>query len=135
MEEIFKLIGFLNVFEVPNEFIYPVFEFEGKYYTQSRDSYIRIESFEPLANDQFVMHVEPFYKYQLEYNSKKYDFKIGDEAIYGLQIGTSKIFLGNFSALKKFVSLNKFEDDYLNIEAPYFVKSTEKLILSQRKNK
>lgn len=132
MEEEFKLVGILNIFELSNEFVYPIFEFEGKYYLQSNDSLNKIESFELVAST-FNKLVKPIDAYELHYSGNKMIFKIGDDALYGIEFTDSKVFLGTFKELKTLVKTTTFDDQYLAIEAPYFIKSTEKKILEMKK--
>ncbi len=133
MEEEFKLVGILNKLDVLNEFVYPVYEYENKYYLQSSDTLNTIESFEVIVSEIFTKSIKPLEECKLVNPCNKTTFKIGDEALYGIEFPDSKVFLGTFEELKQLVSTTKFDDDYLDIEAPYFVKTTEEQILELKK--
>ena len=77
MQEIYKLAGILNLFNVVPDFVYPVFERNNQYYFMTGDEdTLKTEGYIPVIGDDVIKRIakiiknhinkSPFWKY-LEY--------------------------------------------------------------------
>ncbi len=129
----YKLVGTLNMFDVIPEFVTPVFENEGQLFIQGNCNPLIIENFDFLFNENMVKNVRPIVESETLIPSGKYKYEEGDEYLYAFQRSEKEIFIGTFKELKRYFNMTEIDDDFMNIEIPYFIKQIEEYKLTKKK--
>ena len=134
MASSYRLVGILNMFDVIPEFVYPVFEYEGNFFIQDRTSVNQILSFELLMNDNLIKSIIPLNKFKLTYSDSKINFSDGDNVLIGFQISEDELFLGTFEEFKKYAKELQIEDEFMNVEIPYYIEEMNQRRLIKEEN-
>jgi len=113
-DENYKFVGIINPFDIYPDFVYPIFEKNGKYYFQKTNN-TSITVFNEIKDN---FRIEKIYLLNNEiasYINIKDQYSVGDEAIVAFQLEKDKIIISdiaNFiSYIKDFVT-----DDHILIE-------------------
>ena len=121
-KEKYKLIGILNVFDITPEFVYPVFEYDSRYYVQDRLSTKKIDAFELITKENFINNIQPLYKYYLTLPSRKYTYYVDDDVIMGFQLSENELFIGTKEEFIEYSKQIRVEDEFMKVELPYVIK-------------
>ena len=120
----YRLVGTINLFDVVPEFVIPVFENEGVFFTQAKTNPLKIEAFDFLLNPQMIRFIQPIHEFDnLIMPNKKFDYVEGDDAIIGYQDSEKELFLGDFEDFKKYINGKEITDDFMSIEIPHYIKT------------
>lgn len=104
----YKLVGFINLFGVIPDFVYPVFEREGEYYFQHGNN-DRIEEFEKVKSDLY-QQVIPLI------DRKNTIIDLDSDPIYAFQSEEQNIHYGHAPDIKKYLLTVKTDDSILSKE-------------------
>ena len=104
----YKLVGFINLFGVVPDFVYPVFEHKGEYYFQHGNN-DRIEEFEKVKSDLY-QQIIPL----IDLNNTIID--LNSDPIYAFQSEQQNIRYGHASDIKKYLLTVKTDDCILSKE-------------------
>ncbi len=116
----YKLIGIINLLEADVDFVIPVFENEGIYFTQAKTNPLKIDAFDFLLNSEMIKRIKSIHQYDiLSMPNKKVDFVEGDDVLYGFQMNNNELFLGNFNEFKKY-----FYSKKMNINDRIYVQDS-----------
>lgn len=96
----YKLIGFLNLFDVVPDFVYPVFESDGLYYFQD-EYHGKITDFVLVKSSVHSM-ITKTSEYKQILGIKKVELGIGSRSIYSFQIEKNKVVCGEDIFMLKF---------------------------------
>jgi len=98
----YKLIGFLNMFNIVPDFVYPIFEQSGQFYFQS-GAHDKIDNFVQVKCEMYprISHIE--YKGQ-QMTRKGYVITKDSKPLYAFQIGQNKFVFGNSRQMLGFLS-------------------------------
>ena len=129
-EEKYRLIGVLNILDVKPDFVYPIFEHGGKYYTQRSYDYININEFELLTD--YVDYVESMAKYQYVTSNLKPYYTVGDEYLVGFQIDDEKLYIGDTESFIDYINTIPLNDNYANIAIMDFINEVNQTKLLKK---
>ena len=116
----YKLIGIINLLGADVDFVIPVFENEGIYFTQAKTNPLKIDAFDFLLNSEMIKRIKSIHQYDtLSMPNKKVDFVEGDDVLYGFQMNNNELFLGNFNEFKKY-----FYSKKMNINDRIYVQDS-----------
>ncbi len=104
----YKLIGFINLFGVVPDFVFPVFENEGEYYFQHGNN-DRIEEFEKVKSDLYKQIIPLI-------DRKNTIIDLDSDPIYAFQSEQQDIRYGHASDLIKYLLTVRTDDSILNKE-------------------
>ena len=110
----YRLIGVQNILGFSPEFVTPVFEKNGKYYTQSSYDHLTINSFEILVD--YISYIYSVSEYQYIIPNYKSYYSVGDDYLIGFQLDDDNLFIGNIETFRNYINRFKIDDRYINIE-------------------
>lgn len=121
----YKLVGFLNIFDITPIFVYPVFECD-----EDKNLYFQCEDDEDkLKNICFIQIKEDAldkitYLENIKHNIKDTQRKVttNSEAIFGFQVSKNEVKLGNYEYFKKFFNTYKTSNTILSDEISSFLE-------------
>ena len=114
----YKLIGFLNLFDIVPDFVYPVFENEDLYYFQDECNGIVID-FVLVKSSVYPMIIKiDECKHNL--GIKKTVLEIGSKSIYAFQMEKGKIICGESILMLKFFTTYSTNNEFLKKEIAVF---------------
>lgn len=98
----YKLVGFLNMFNIVPDFVYPIFEQSGQFYFQS-GAYDKIDNFVPVKCEMYprISHIE--YKGP-QMTRKGHVITKDSKPLYAFQIGKNNFIFGNSRQMLGFFS-------------------------------
>lgn len=109
----YKLYGTMNIFNLVPDFVYPVFECNGKYYFQKNDNHMTIDSFDEICGEEHTSRIKPLSSsFNRLVNIKDY-YRVGDESVIAFQTSDDKYFIGNRDAFNEFIKDIKIDDEIL----------------------
>lgn len=123
----YEMVGFLNMFDIVPDFVYPVFERnrkDNKYYFQSEnEETLTIEHFIPIKElyiDKII-----FFKNGINVSEcRTRQVTLGSEPIFAFQYAEDHIQVGNHEELKEFFKNFKTEYKSIQKEISEFIKIT-----------
>lgn len=121
----YKLVGFLNMFDITPEFVYPVFECDEdkKLYFQCEDDEDKLKNicFIQIKEDALdkITFLENT-KHNIRDTQRK--ITINSESIFGFQISENEVKFGNFEYFKNFFNTYKTSDTILANEISSFLE-------------
>jgi hypothetical protein len=116
----YRLVGVINLLDAQTDFVIPVFENEGVYFTQAKTNPLKIDAFDFLLNSEMIKRIKSIHQYDiLSMPNKKVDFVEGDDVLYGFQMNNNELFLGNFNEFKKY-----FYSKKMNINDRIYVQDS-----------
>lgn len=104
----YKLVGFINLFGIIPDFVYPVFECKGECYFQHGNN-DRIEEFEKVKSD-LCQQIIPLI------GSKSTTIDLSSNPIYAFQSEEENIYYGHTPDMKKYLATIKTDDSILSKE-------------------
>lgn len=108
----YKLFGTMNMFDLVPDFVYPVFESNGKYYFQNSDNSIEIDSFHEIYGEKHINKIKPL---ALSFNaSKKEYYRVGDEPVVAFQTDKENYFVGTSDNFNEFIQGINIKNDILS---------------------
>lgn len=108
----YKLVGTINIFGIYPDFVYPVFENNGKHYFQHSENNIIDYFIEASKNKRF--NIIRYSEIDSNMNIKDI-YTIGDKPIFAFQTDKSNIFISELDNFIEFIS-NIETEDYVLIE-------------------
>ena len=120
----YRLVGVLNLLDADTDFVIPVFENEGVYFTQAKTNPLKIDAFDFLLNPEMLGRIQLIQEFDnLLMPDKKFEYVEGDDVLYGFQTtygfdGDNKeLFLGNFKDFKKYFNGKEMDiQDYIYVQ-------------------
>lgn len=119
--EKYKLVGYINMFKLKPDFVYPVFEYGEDYYIGHGTSY-RIEDFYKLKAS-YIEHIYP-----LPDAHRGIELRKGSDQIYIYMTADDSILIGNGYQISKQLTGLTIENDILRQEADRFIKKFDAVI-------
>lgn len=130
----YKLIGTMNVFDIVPDFVYPIFENNGKYYFENSYNSLEIDSFYEICGEKKISRIKPLTSsFNKLINVKEY-YTIGDEPLVAFQTSEEKYFIGTGDVFCEFIKDIKIENEILSKSINDFQKEI-KLAKSLKRKK
>lgn len=126
----YRLIGFLNLFDMVPDFVYPVFENDGLYYFQDEKNG-KIIDFVLVKSSVYSM-ITKIDKCKQILGIKKAILEIGSKSVFAFQIEKSKVVCGEDVYMFKFFQRYIAENEFIRKEIAVF---KEELSNSEEVNK
>lgn len=114
----YRLVGFLNLFDIVPDFVYPVFENNDLYYFQDEHNG-KIIDFVLVKSSVYPM-VTKTNEYKRVLGIKKTVLQIGSKSIYAFQIERGKIICGERMLMLKFFTTYSTNNEILKREIAVF---------------
>ena len=120
----YRLVGVINLLDAQTDFVIPVFENEGVYFTQAKTNPLKIDAFDFLLNPEMLGRIQLIQEFDnILMPNKKFEYVEGDDVLYGFQTtygfdGDNKeLFLGNFKDFKKYFNGKEMDiHDYIYVQ-------------------
>ena len=115
MQEIYKLAGIFNQFNVIPDFIYPVFERGGQYYIWTGDEEtLKTKRYVPVKDYgiERIIRISDLKTNEIQQT----DFSKESKPIFGFQISETEVFFGFFEEIKEFLQNFETQDKTLKEE-------------------
>ena len=121
MQEIYKLAGILNLFNVLPDFVYPVFEKNNQYYFMIGDEdTLNTEGYIPVIGDDVIKRIAKIS--DLKTNEiRQVDFTKESKPFFGFQLSKKEVFFGFFEEVKDFLQNYETQDEILKEEIADFL--------------
>ena len=122
MQEKYKLSGFINMFNVIPDFIFPVFEKKGIFFFETGDeTTLKLEEFIEVKQSCIdkIVFISNF-KTNL---SGEVEISLGSAPIFGFQVSEDYIFIGDFEEIKKFLMSYETDDEILKKQIEEFLNN------------
>ena len=121
MQEIYKLAGILNLFNVLPDFVYPVFEKNNQYYFMIGDEdTLNTEGYIPVIGDDVIKRIAKIS--DLKTNEiRQVDFTKESKPFFGFQLSETEVFFGFFEEIKEFLQNFETQDEILKEEIADFL--------------
>lgn len=132
--EKYRLIGSMCLFPTYPEFVYPVFEREGKFYFQVCEEATIIDDFSEIRDDEHLALIRPLQEIPTRLGSIPKEFARGDNALIAFQPDESTVFFGNMEAFRTYLKKNPVKDEFVQ-EQIHSLKAREKNSKQYRKKK
>lgn len=116
----YKLVGTINLFGVCPEFVYPIFERNGKYYFQCSNN-ATISSFKEIVENLYEKMIRFFDANDVIYMNIKKDYTIGDEIVIAFQINRNKLLVSDVDSFVPFIKDFDTDDHILTEEIDEFL--------------
>lgn len=120
----------MNIIDIIPDFVYPIFESNGKYYFQNSNNNIEIDSFDEIINEKYISKIKPLnLSFNKLVNIKEY-YEIGDEPLVAFQLNENTYFIGKSDDFNEFIKEVKIEDEKLSKDIHNFqneIKSAKTL--------
>ena len=110
----YKLFGIMNMFDFVPDFVYPVFENQGKYYFQNSDNSIEIDSFYEICGEKHISRIKPLTSSFNRLIDVKEYYTVGDEPLVAFQTSEEKYFIGTSDIFNEFIKDIKIENGILS---------------------
>ena len=110
----YKLVGTMNMFDIVPDFVYPVFESQGKYYFQNSDNSLEIDSFLEVDEEKTESKIKPLTSSFNELAGLKEHYTVGDEALVAFQTSEGKCFIGTSDNFNEFIKDIEIEDEIIS---------------------
>lgn len=121
----YKFIGVINFFGVCPDFVYPIFENDGKYYFQ-KTNYTIITSFSEIKDTLHINMINFLDEDITMFINIKNQYYVGEEAIVAFQANSNKFFVSNTSSFVSFISKFTTDDHILREEIDTFLDSVKR---------
>lgn len=124
-KETYKLVGIFNMFDVIPDFVYPVFEREGKYFFQHANEEGHsinspIEEFVQIKEN--AIEEIKFFKDFIVSGNQESDYHVGSKIVYVFQINKEHLQIGTEEEMIEFAITYKSDDDKVVKELSEFLK-------------
>lgn len=130
----YKLFGMMNMFGFIPDFVYPVFENNGKYYFQNSDNSLEIDSFHEIIGENHIKMIRAL-TFPINKLLKIKDYYIvGDEPLVVFQMNENDYFIGTSEEFLEFTKHITIENEMLYKGVSDF-QNEIKLAKSLRKEK
>ena len=126
----YNLIGIINNFDVKPEFVTPIFECEGKYYTQISYDHLVITGFEMLTD--LIEYISPISKFKGVTLPKYYNHYVGDDYLVGFQIDDKQLFIGDTNSFIEFTKTFETDDEYIKVAISDFIEEVNQMKLLKK---
>lgn len=123
----YKFVGIMNRFGVQPDFVYPIFENDGKFYFSKSSNGI-ISFFREIKDINYIKKIHFLNSFEFNYLYDYYD--VGDEQIVAFQISEKDFFISDFNSFIPFIQNFKTDDYILAEEIDVFLD-----IVKRKKNK
>lgn len=127
MQSNYKLVGFINSFNVIPDFVYPIFECDQdkKLYFEFAEDKNKLENlcFLPLEKESYKSMVIFLDNINHNLNDTQIIITTSSKAISGFQTSENEIKFGNYEYFKKFFESYETEDEYLQEEILDFLEN------------
>lgn len=108
----YKLFGTMNMFDIIPDFVYLVFEKDGKYYFENSDNSSEIDSFSEI-NKEYISKIKSLTSSADKLMNIKQYYTIGDEPLVAFQTSEESCFIGTSNDFNNFVKDINIEDEIL----------------------
>lgn len=123
MQERYRLIGVMSIVGILPDFVFPIFEKDGKYYFINGDEEtLKIESFvevEKCAHERIV----PLNNLKTNEIYQR-DFTKESEPIFAFQSSEIEVFIGFFKEIKAFLQSFETDNEILREDIEDFINNT-----------
>ena len=111
-KDMYQLIGILNVGDLKENFVYPIFEKNGDFYFENTFGKDKITSFEKVDGEEFQQKVERLGEKVLLHHPK-IEYQIGDDAVIAFLEDQDHLFVGTIDQYISFYSEKKQENSFI----------------------
>lgn len=123
MQDNYKLVGILNLFDIVPDFVYPIFERDNQYYFITGDQEaLKTEGFEVLK-DAAVKRIIRLSDLKIN-EFKQREFSKESTPIFAFQVSAREVYLGFFEEIKEFLKNLETEDEILKRAIEDFINNT-----------
>ena len=113
MSEKFKLIGFMNLFDIVPDFVMPIFEKDNKYYFEIGDEEsLIITEFAPVK-ESAISEIVFLGDVKSNIVGTK-ELTLANEPIFAFQSSKEDVFVGTFEEMKEYLKSFKTDSDVLS---------------------
>lgn len=121
----YKFVGVINFFGVCPDFVYPIFEKEGKYYFQKTSNTLII-SFNEIKDNLRTKMINFLDKETTKFINIKDGYYIGNEAVVAFQTDIDEFLISDTSYFVSFISKFVTEDHILIEEIDAFLDNVKR---------
>ena len=111
-KDMYQLVGILNVGDLKENFVYPIFEKDGDYYFENTFFEDRITSFEKVDGEEFQQNIEKIGEKVLLHHPK-IEYQIGDEAVIAFLEDEDHLFVGTIDQYISFYSDERKDHSFI----------------------
>lgn len=116
----YKLTGFLNMFDIVPDFVYPIFQCDDIYYFQEGNN-DKIDSFVPVKSAVYPM-VHKISDYEKIIGFKNETNTVNSRPLYAFQVKDNEVFCGNAEMILEFFDTYSTDNTFLKEEIEDFKK-------------
>lgn len=124
--ETYKLVGFINMFDIVPDFVYPVFQFSEDhlfYFQDADEEALKVDGF-GLISASHHKHIT-FFNDSIKTNKfSSTESSIGSKPIFAFQVSKDFVQIGFYKDLKKFFKSFKTTNFALQAEIDFFFNVT-----------
>lgn len=124
-KETYRLIGTINILKNIPDFVYVIFEKNGKYYFENSEDSLEITSFEEVVGENHINMIEKFGDKKMLNNPNK-EYHIGDEPVIGYQPTDKELFIGTIEDFFKYAEKENIQEEFVQREINYVKNEREK---------
>lgn len=133
MKDNYRLTRVINIFGIYPDFVYPIFEKDGKYYLQHSENNA-IDNFIDISEKK-RFNALPHLEIKPNINIKD-TYTLGDRPIYAFQIDKDNIFISEINDFIKFVSNFQTDDHVLTEQISEFIDKVKlRKVISRKKER
>ncbi len=110
----YKLFGTMNMFDIVPNFVFPVFENQGKYYLQNSDNTTEIDSFYEIVGKKYLNKIKPLTSSFNKMINIKDNYMVNDEPLVAFQISKENYFIGTINVFNDFIKSIQIENEMLS---------------------
>lgn len=110
----YKLFGTMSMFDFVPDFVYPVFENNGKYYFHNSDNSIEIDSFYEIYEKNHISRIKPFSPSFIKTMNINEYYTVGDEPLVAFQISEETFFIGTSDIFIEFIKNIQIDNEILS---------------------
>lgn len=129
----YKFVGVINFFGLYPDFVYPIFERDGKYYFQKTRNTL-ITSFNEIKDNLRINMINFLDKETTKFINIKESYSIEDEAVVAFQTDKNEFLISDTSSFVSFISSFVTEDHILIEEIDGFLDNVKRKKLTKKKN-
>lgn len=126
-EDNYKFVGIMNRFGVYPDFVYPIFENNGKFYFPKASNGIII-SFREIKDVNYIKKIRFLDDFEFDNLYDYYD--VGDEQVIAFQLNQKDFYISDLKSFVPFIKNYKTDDYILKEEIDVFLD-----IINREKNK
>ena len=127
----YELIGFVNILNIIPDFVYPVFEYQNKFYLQTVVNNTIVDFYE--LKSTYYKRIIYVNNCNLIFNKKEYhNYYCKDmNPVYAFQVSSNEIFYSEFDGFYTFINDFKTTDFILYEDIQYFLMNNSDIRINR----